>query len=180
MARLLTGTGSTIGVDMVNLDLSAIFAARTAMIVSPNDPVTVRSIVYTSTIRIDFPGTGGPLWLYGDGISQDIAGNITGGTISGLALGADQFNPDGILQQFTLNAVDVYTALQTASTADDITLFALALAGDDTFNLNNNNHSIYAYSGNDTVSGARGNDLIFGGDGNDSLDGFFGLDTIYG
>ena len=81
MARLLTGTGSTIGVDMVNLDLSAIFSARTAMIVSPNDPVTVRSIVYTSTIRIDFPGTGGPLWLYGDGISQDIAENITGGDI---------------------------------------------------------------------------------------------------
>ena len=63
------------------------------------------------------------------------------------------------INDFSVDAVQLYNAILTPSTADDYALFA------------------EMFSGNDTISGNSGNDTLLGYGGDDYLDGGAGSDT---
>lgn len=129
----------------------------------------------------------------GAGFTFGTDGSVTGGTVRALSLftGAisDFSKPDYILSRLTVNALDIYAAAKTASTADDLALLTKALSGDDRFLLSEGNDilngfggndEIFGYGGNDVLTGGAGNDVISGGDGNDILLGDDGNDILKG
>lgn len=180
MARILTGIQTGANFDLVNLDLNEIYSSRTGVATVLNDPFTVRGIVYTSSLRIDFPGANSPMYLYGDGFSFDLAGNLITGTVTALAFGPDQFDPNLIIQQFVVPAAEFDAAMRSANTADDQAIMATILGGADIIRMNDFTYVMRGYAGNDTIDAGRGDDLLYGDEGDDSLSGFFGDDTIYG
>ena len=108
----------------------------------------------------------------GSGFSQDINGNITGGTVN--VIGEFDLNTTQyiwFLDGISLSAPALYAAALTPSTDDDLALLSAALGGDDVLTLS---------SGSDVMNGYAGDDLIIGGFGVDALWGGAGNDTFWG
>jgi len=86
----------------------------------------------------------------GFGITQNTQGAITSGTFTGI-LEYSYSLGDGMwfIGDISLSAVSIYNAVNTASNSDDLSLFASALAGNDTFSLSNLSDVIRGYAGDD-------------------------------
>ena len=123
----------------------------------------------------------------GSGITQNVSGAITGGTVNVVGeFNAFDASPLWVAEGASLSAVSLYNAALTASNADELALIAQALAGNDTILLSDFNDRMSGYAGNDQInggggqdilSGSTGDDVLEGGAGDDSLDGGDGVDT---
>ncbi|MCF1711169.1 hypothetical protein L0V05_20420, partial [Tabrizicola sp. J26] len=155
------------------------------------DSITIDGIYYDDAAVIN--GWDGSkdlgLWFGGSGFGLNDNGDIVSGTVSSIA----KFNWFGtdiwVVEQTSVPAAAVWSAITTADGNDDVQLMSMALAGSDSIFLSefsdkwngfSGNDRLYGYSGNDTIFGGDGNDLLSGGLGHDMLDGGAGNDTMTG
>jgi Ca2+-binding RTX toxin-like protein len=69
----------------------------------------------------------------------------------------------------SVNASQIYSSALTPSTADDYSLFASMLSGNDTISGSSRDDTLYGYAGTDGIVGGFGNDTIDGGAGTDTV-----------
>lgn len=84
------------------------------------------------------------------------------------------------LTGFSVSTADLATAVASAGRADDAALVARMFAGNDRFDLSEEDDSAFGLAGNDKMYGNGADDTLFGGDGNDSLFGGTGDDLLEG
>lgn len=145
-------------------------------------------------------------YVDGSGLTFDGAGNITGGTVQGIAQGTNATFTYAMAGCSVL-ATDFWVASQTAATTDDLAIFSAMLTGQDFILLANfkdrfdsgagrdlvyggggadridagaDDDIVQAGTGSDRVIGGSGNDILFGDTGNDRLDGGNGRDILAG
>lgn len=115
--------------------------------------------------------TGTRVVVTGVGFIYDIAGNPTGGTISGIGL----FD-----NTLTIQMVSI-TGLATSLTAFHAAWLGVGGNADNAAFLLGGGNDVMTGSNNaDVLQGHDGNDLIDGGNGDDYIDGYKGNDTIIG
>lgn len=119
----------------------------------------------------------------GSGFTQDSAGALTGGTVTGYFEAYWDGDSETYvlflsIQNLSLSLKSLYNASLTPSTADDTRLINSALTGSDTFLLSSHNDSANGFSGNDSIYGNDGNDTLTGGTGKDYLQGGNGRDSF--
>ena len=85
-----------------------------------------------------------------------------------------------LLSDLNVSALDLYDALQSASTDDDFALIETRLTGNDMFNMSEFDDHARGYNGNDTMYGRGGADVLYGDDGMDKLRGGDGDDNLFG
>jgi Ca2+-binding RTX toxin-like protein len=113
----------------------------------------------------------------GYGITSDLSGAITGGTVTGVVEGnAVTGSILWLVQGISVSAKSLYQTALTASNSDELSIIAGALAGNDSIELSNFGDRMLGYGGNDSISGLGGNDTLQGGNGIDTLTGGAGLD----
>jgi serralysin len=126
---------------------------------------------------------------YGNGYKDEFRGTgftynastheLTGGTVhaySFLTGSTRLVNVEGL----SIAATKVTNAARTTSTADDKTVIAAALAGNDTYTGGNLADIFNGFAGNDTLNGREGNDRLAGDTGNDTILGAGGSDVLSG
>lgn len=116
------------------------------------DLFTVQASDGSTSLELDFLGSG---------ITQDLLGNVTGGTVN-VVLEFDVSTTSELwsLEGISTSAVDMYNAALTASNQDEINLIQTALAGNDTIIGSLANDTITGFSGSDTLTGGGGNDIF--------------------
>lgn len=138
-------------------------------------------------------GTTKTAYFGGSGFVFGADGSVRAGTVRAVSLYTgkitDFSKPDFVFSRLAVNALEIVGVASTASTADDLTLLAKVLGGDDRFQLSNfddalagfgGNDEIYGNGGKDILNGGAGNDLVVGGDGDDVLIGGAGNDQLKG
>lgn len=173
MARLLTNGPA----DLTGIDWHAIRLGATPLLETGVNS-TVRSLVYRDVLVLDGPG--GPLWLWGEGLSVDAQGRLVAGTVEAIAQGGTRFDPQWILQQIALPATAVWAAVDSVGTADDLRVLRMALSGDDILRMGDTASDAFGGLGHDTLYSGRGDDTLRGDSGNDIIESFFGNDLIWG
>jgi len=94
-----------------------------------------------------------------------------GGTITGYVeqiWNGSSWIAYGQLSDSSVSATQVYNAILTTSTVDDLVVISQMYSGSDTFLGGPRNDNFNSYSGNDTITGGAGNDTIDGGTGSDT------------
>lgn len=116
----------------------------------------------------------------GTGFGFNSGGQVTRGTVTGLA----EVEYDGALlwsaQNFSVSAVSVFRVSQTSTNSDDRALLASIMAGNDSVTLSAFDDRFEGWGGNDQMSGYGGNDTLIGGSGNDTLNGGADADRLLG
>lgn len=112
--------------------------------------------------------------------------SLTGGTVTAIRqefmpdLSVDEYSPVWMLFDFSRDAMTLWNAALTPGTRDDFSLFAAAMAGNDTVRMGAGNDVVRGYAGHDTMSGNGGNDRLLGDAGNDTIQGGAGADVFDG
>ena len=148
-----------------------------------NAYVELNGQVYEDLFYVD--GYDGFNWLelvfLGSGISQDLTGAVTAGTVN--FVGEIDLLTDALLwyaEGISISAVAIYNAALTPSNLDEIAIIQTALAGNDTIVLSPDDDRMYGFSGDDDIYGNGGNDTLDAGSGDDWLTGGAGNDTLNG
>jgi Ca2+-binding RTX toxin-like protein len=112
----------------------------------------------------------------GTGLTYDLAGDFTGGTVTGAT------TVEGGLQRISMTGFSMSAAdLQGTFDANDIDgLWDLMLAGNDVIRGSDFGDFLLANAGNDRIFGNGGDDILKGQTGNDRLEGGDGLDMLIG
>lgn len=123
--------------------------------------------------------------LHGSGFAYDTSANMYQGNVEAFSLWFYDhhllaWTEAVLVSDLNVPTLDIYNALQSASTADDFALLEEALSGDDMFNMSHFDDNVRAFDGDDTVRGHRGADTLMGDDGNDTLYGGTGKDKLIG
>jgi Ca2+-binding RTX toxin-like protein len=95
-------------------------------------------------------------------------GQLTGGNVTSIQFGFGEYD-GATFSRIKIDIRELTSIAKTKSLADDQSLLAKILSGDDT---------ISGGRGDDTLSGGAGNDDIHGGDGADLLTGGLGADVF--
>lgn len=103
--------------------------------------------------------------FYGEKLTYDKNGLLTGGTITGYeaVYGGSVFYIGGI----SVAAKALEKAIDSTSTVDDLKLLTQMFKGADTLTGSSYADRINGFSGNDVINGGRGNDILIGGAGKD-------------
>lgn len=123
--------------------------------------------------------------LHGNGFAYDTSANMYQGTVEAFSqwFYDDQrfaWTEAFLLSDLDVPALEIYNALQSASTGDDFALLEQALSGDDMFNMSHFDDNARGFDGADTMRGHGGDDTLRGDDGNDIILGGSGDDTLIG
>ena len=166
--------------------------------------IAAHTVPVETELTIDYGTTTD--YIDGSGLTFDGLGNITGGTLQGIAQEANGTFTYAMAGCSVL-ATDFWAATQTAITTDDVAIFNAMLTGQDFILLANfadrfasgagrdliygrggadridagaDDDIVLAGTGSDRVTGGTGNDILFGDVGNDRLDGGDGRDFLAG
>lgn len=105
----------------------------------------------------------------GSGFTQDISGNITGGTVNVIAdFNLTTSTVNWLLEGVSMSAGALYNTALTPLTNDENALLASALSGNDTIILSWGNDVMSGFAGDDVIISGAGVDGLFGGGGNDT------------
>lgn len=146
------------------------------------------TFAFQSGIRVVVSGTSNGQVLAGDGFTYNADDELIGGTATVLAT-ITQAHLDMGVAGFSISAVLVKDVAQTATTADDRSMFASIFTGNDlittsafndTFDGGAGKDLIYDLGGGDSLAGGGGDDLIKGGTGADVIWAGTGSDTVAG
>lgn len=185
-------------VDFFDFSFNFLFQGTVAYEYTPNANIQIDGVVYKDVythISAFYRTT-----LYGENITIDANGNLTGGTLSGfieyrrnpLGTGNDVGAFSEIRRGFSLSGIsvsDIIGVVGTPEIDDDVALYSTAFAGNDLIQLSgfadrfsgfSGNDTLYGHAGNDTLAGGSGDDIVEGGAGSDSIDGGEGSDTLTG
>jgi len=164
--------------NLATLDLHALLAGTTARAFLDNANLhSAQNILYEDAVQWTLPDS--LFLLGGQGLAVSPAGAITGGILTGILRGSGN-GPWYAIEKIGIDAVTLYAAALSVSTADDMALYGDMFAFNDTFNLSPGNDVADGFAGQDTLHGASGNDTLYGGAGDDSLDGGAGGDRMVG
>jgi Ca2+-binding RTX toxin-like protein len=114
----------------------------------------------------------------GSNFATSLSKNMNG-TVTGLGLFTGGVLDWGI-QKISVSAKSIYSAVLSASAADDRKIIADVLKRNDLFNLSEVDDRMRGYAGNDVMNGFGGDDKLFGDAGDDQLNGGSGQDLLTG
>jgi Ca2+-binding RTX toxin-like protein len=120
------------------------------------------------------------LTVRGSGITFDFSGNIIAGQVN--AVGEYFWGGDDIwlAEGVGFSAAELYNAVLSFSTSDDLALIASALSGSDFIDLSDQVDRVSGFDGDDVIYGRLGNDILYGGSGSDEIFGENDSDILYG
>lgn len=166
--------------------------------------IAAHTVQVETELTIDYGTTTD--YVDGSALTFDGLGNITGGTVQGIAQEANGTFTYA-MAGCSVVATDFWAATQTAVTTDDAAVFAAMLTGQDFILLANfsdrfdsgagrdliygrggadridagaDDDIVLSGTGSDRVAGGTGSDILFGDVGNDKLDGGDGRDFLAG
>ena len=157
-------------INMLNINFSRVsYGAYNSNYSNFGKTISLNNFNYTNFLEIG--------WKYEDSFYESIFGGnnltyaanginnniITGGVATGyleLKWNGASYDPQFLLQGFSLPAKELYNAFLTPSNTDDLDLIARALAGNDL---------LVGSDGNDSLAGFSGNDVYYGGKGDDTF-----------
>ncbi|WP_318248069.1 calcium-binding protein [Novosphingobium huizhouense] len=171
---------NNVPIDFDNLDLNWFWRNQTDADLQQGAYYTVYGITYPDVAYISASqgGDDGEIQVGGTGLTASSSG-LTGGTITGLL---EQQNGVTLytIENVSVSARALQSALQSQSSADDKALLAAAFSGNDTIELSDAADRVYGFAGDDTIRGAGGVDYLDGGAGDDLIDGGSGNDIMVG
>tara|TARA_B110000977_G_scaffold58115_1_gene79030 strand:- start:127 stop:1716 length:1590 start_codon:yes stop_codon:yes gene_type:complete len=170
------------------LDLNLLFSNFDSSKLENNINEKFNGFNYTDLYVVDWSLDGNEYGTAfgGPKINFNSSQNTVSGTVTGyfefIEGGGDDddYLPVWGMQDFRVDAADLYSAAKTSSTKDDYKFINAELSGSDTFNLSDYNDYAIGYDGNDKLYGNDGNDTLYGKDDNDTLYGGSGNDKLYG
>ena len=110
------------------------------------------------------------LYFLGSGMTQDATGRVVTGTVNFIAeVEFESGDPLWYVEGLSISAPLIYDAAATPTNADELSLVASALSGDDTILLSPFADRMNGFAGNDTITGGLGADWLEGGAGNDTF-----------
>jgi hypothetical protein len=114
--------------------------------------------------------------IAGTGLTYDVGGNLTGGTITAIDFNSADDVPFAVFDDAHYNAAKLWHTFQTSGLSRMLTQ---ALSGKDAIEGTLLDDDLSGAKGNDTISAGNGDDLVHGGLGNDRLTGGKGNDVFY-
>jgi len=165
-------------IDMSDWNLHRIHVGAYAYVEGDNEPY--EGVVYSDVVAYGWNLSGGSnLSVFGGNFTtapNEFGTPVpTSGSVTGYI---EQFWNGSYWESYydltgtSVNATQIYSSALTPSTADDYSLFASMLSGNDNLLGSPQADTLYGYAGSDVIYGGAGNDTIDGGAGSNDISAY--------
>lgn len=172
------------GINYGTVDMNLLVRAQTNSALLDNVNYNYNGQIYQDIASFQYYSNGYVDASFGGyDIAADANGNVSGGTITGFlesVWNGNSWVPAWGVQSISYPAVSIAQAVWTINKADDQTVLADMLRGNDLMSLSNAADVMRGFQGNDLMSGNGGNDTLYGDEGHDRLSGNSGNDYLDG